>query len=280
MEKVLRKISTFVLSLGIMVCMVDKVRAYDQSLIKETNGNIVFSKDVNNVVNITGDLAKGDIKVYQQYIAITEEEFNSINTKLTELNNYIGEDYADLEEKQSVLLDEAAKLDELENKAIASDATEEDKKAYQDAYAIYTTHVNEFNTLKSEVDNTLNTKKNDYIKLVPGYDNNKWNEVKLNKIENGNKQYVTTVPDGLSYTISWVKVNSNGVDSYQFALYCYKTSTTVTVETKEENKEEVKEKTPENPKTGIENYYAYGIAIVALAVCGFVATKSRKKFSK
>lgn len=310
-SKFLKLFSGF-LTITLLFGQIGNVSAYDETINLSTDidGHQQGKITDENYVILTDDLAVESAKVYQQYVKLTQEEYEAINRKIESNLEYSKEN---------------------------QDITPEVKA-------------------QKEQNNA------DLNKMIPIFDNTKWNELTLTQKNavitrtdndgkeiniNGNK-YNVPLPENLAYMVSWTKVTIGDTDYYQFFLYCYIETETVTYKCEikdgkyydSEGKETTKEKYEEdclikscsikdgkyygkdaeevtkevyekecgnyckivndkyyndkgeevtkaeyekacgNPKTGITNYYLIGGSFIVLAGLGYTLIKNKKLFSK
>lgn len=265
MRKVMKKISAVVLSLSLALCAIVNVKAYDANLNISTE-KIRMDQNTNDEVIIYGDLKNDAAKVSQQYVEIDEATFNKINSKMKEVQEAYNEVDKRLNEQNAKVSALEVELEELKRVSETEGATAEDKRnteLKEKEVELAKEEVKKIEAQKRNVDNSAS----ELREMIKSFDDSKW-ELLSNTKDQGEGRVYAYKPFTLSnYAISWVKVELNGQATYNYELYCYKIGTATVTK-------------PSNPKTGIENYYAYAVAVLAIAICGYVTVRSRKRLSR
>lgn len=263
MKRSLKKVFGIILSAVISISGLTKALAYDQN-INIVKNNVVFNyiddQNQGDYLSLKGELNNSSAVVYHQDVEITKETFDAIRTK----------------EQEAI---DAAKVDGNSEKVLSL--------------------------------------QNELAALVTGYNDNNWEQLTLKESTDTEQRYNVKAPTNYSYFISWVKVTLNGQDYYSYFLACLneveqkickiengvyydKTGAQVSKEEYEtscgtkkicriesgkyydKNGNEVTKdayyKSCPNPKTGVNMYYVYGIATVAIAFVLYMATRKVRKF--
>ena len=189
-----------------------KVEAYSGEL--DPNNDIY----VPSIIWIKDGIATGTIKLYSgvegysisyQKVDITQEKYNAINNKIKEVNDYIEECNEDLKIKKAAV-DTLKK--EWENLKSSETATQEQ---ITQALNNYNSAVEEYNGIANTYKTNSETKKSEYIDLIPNYTSS-WIETTNTE---DNVQLDLKNYSGTIYFILWVKV-TNGTDTYyDMAIY-------------------------------------------------------------
>lgn len=296
----MKKITYVLASAIFMFCGILQTSAATKLESNTYSDDIVFHtlyQNHDNYIDLKGDLKNEGAKVYQQYVKITKEQFNAINTNIKGINNYRTEQEKVIKEKKAEV--DAAKkvLDNTPNptgsidinKVItAIDTNNENLTITQPEYEVvkasdYYEAYTKYQNLKKEYEQYVNTysvnleqKVTDMYNSITRPDDTKWNELTLTKKDTSVNKYKVTFPNEYDYFISWVKVLYNNNDEYNFKVYC-KDSIKETPNTPITPNKPV---TPKNPKTGIKEYCVYTALIAMVALSGYVVVKKYRKFSK
>lgn len=295
MKKMYRRLLYVFLMIVVGITGIDSTKAYNKEL--NVSNEIVFDarlySNAQNSVELKGSLKNDDMKVYQQYVKLSSEQFNLIKNKNEELNKLIDETkkaynkYAAIAAKVPLLpIEYETYGTEVINRVIENSNSDNilTSVEYQDLllteYAKeYQNYLNEkgiFEALNTTNNAKIENLRNEFIALITSYDDTKWTESNLLDKLDGSNKYGVAYPKELNYMISWVKASFNGVDTYNFMLYCSE-------ETVDKPKTPVppKEtpKTPENPKTGNVSYYAYIILVMLISGSSYIVVNKMKKFN-
>lgn len=320
MKKLMKKVS--LLSMGMLFLLVNfNVKAYTQDI--EPNRSIVFNEYLvnyeQNYITLKNELKDKNVVVNQQYIKLTQSEFNSIRDAVNNLNKYVTEANTTIDANNKELTSLQAEVNALKQKAEAAGATQEVKDEYASILKQYNEKVAEANKYKTDADSKANSLNASLKALIPSYKDNNWKKLNLSMEEStGNKYAVDYINE--EYVLSWVKVTLNGKDYYNYMVYCEKETKKVCkiengkyynksgVEVSEEDyridcetknickiendtyynkdgnvvtKEEYEKSClPDNPKTGLNVNYLYAVLIPLVALSSYVVVKKARKFSR
>lgn len=266
MKKIIKNLFVFVfLFMGIF-----SVKAYDESTVKINDG-IIFPISVhsNNQSKITiyktfgSDTINLDsVEVYQQYVAITENEYKTYKSKGKEIDTLV--------EKVRVA-----------QQKYTNDKTDENYAAYEAEY------------------NNLMAKRNALVASIKSFDDTKWVKLTLSETKDEYKKFNLNYSDS-EYAIVWIKADDGVNKYYNYSSYSIKVessgetnveaNTNISTETKVDKKVDTTttvEKTitedttkEKNPKTGLEQYYGVAITVAVVSLITLVLSKNKKSFVK
>ncbi len=222
MKKLMKKVS--LLSMGMLFLLVNfNVKAYTQDI--EPNRSIVFNEYLvnyeQNYITLKNELKDKNAVVNQQYIKLTQSEFNSIRDAVNKLNKYVTEANTTIDANNKALASLQEEVNALKQKAEAAGATEAMKEEYKLNLKKYNEKVDEANKYKTDADSKANSLNASLKALIPSYKDNNWKKLNLSMEEStGNKYAVDYINE--EYVLSWVKVTLNGKDYYNYMVYCEK----------------------------------------------------------
>ncbi len=299
MKKGLKKLSGLILTLVLVLTSFVNVLAYDDTNVElrsEINLNYLFSA-AKPYISLVGELKNDNAKLYQQVIEVSKTEFDTINNRLKDLENYKNSIPGGIEAATDEQKAEINRLSDLVTQAYPafddtkwSEVSLTEKTDTEYRYGIQPPTKYDYFVVWAKVE--LNGKKYyqrdiDCITTVAkppcSTINGKFydKEGKETTEENYNKicKPVCEVVDGKYYNDKGIEV-----DEATYKKACLPICTIEGGKYYDNNGNEVSkaqyEKMCSNPKTGNQMYYAYGITTIGVAFVLYMFTRKVRKFSR
>ena len=224
MKKIINKISTLVLALTFMFLNIISAGAYDQNITISESIDLPFVvyENTKNTLSVSGDLKNNDAVVNLQYVKLTQAQFEAIDAKYDANKVYADEQTKIVEQMANNLKAEKTKIEELKVIAEKEGATEEQKKAYNDAIVAYNNNLDAYSAKVEEVNKKIASNNTEARKLIPSYDDTKWTKLTLKESTTYSNKYEFDGIENTSYYVVWAKVSLNGQDYYSYEVYCDK----------------------------------------------------------
>lgn len=197
----------------ILLCLITgKVQAFTGTL---NEGKHIYLPSTISGVN---GVYTGTINVYglenytisYQAVNMTETEYNNLVNKNDEEQEYYDSASAELKQKEDNV---KALADEYTTINGSDTATDEDKQAARDAY---NNAVDDYNAYRDTINARLQELKNEYLALLPDYDDTKWIQTTN---ESGNVTLDFSNNSGKIYFALWGKAESGSDAYYNVNIY-------------------------------------------------------------